>query len=83
MLLDTAEGKLAEALKETDALLAAFRGGEYGKWKGFYQGDLFVNVRYTAELLRWAMTPKGPAPVQPDGYKVIKAYQGDWRTKVN
>jgi hypothetical protein len=83
MLLHTAEGDLKAALRDVDAQQAAFRAAEYGKWKDFYRGDLFVNVNLTGEVLRWALAPKGPAPTRPDGYHTIKAYQGDWRTKVN
>jgi hypothetical protein len=76
------------ALREIEAQLAALRAAEYGKWKGFYQGELFVNLRHNADLFRWARTAVAggtatPAPVQLDGYKTIKAYQGDRRTPVN
>ena len=99
MLLATAEAALAgekatraeflsTALRDLDAQLAALHAGEYGKWRGFYQGELFVNIRYTGELLRWALatiggSAPGPAPFQPDGYKIIKAYQGTQRTRLD
>jgi hypothetical protein len=81
-----AEAAAREVQLQFDALAAA----EYGKWKGFYRGEIFVNIRYTQEVLPFAMdrihmdriqgkTVAEP-PQRPDGYKVIKAYQGDRRT---
>jgi hypothetical protein len=75
------QAALSELHQQLDPLTAA----EYGKWQGFYRGEIFVNLRYTAEVLQFAIdriqgkSADEPA-VKPDGYKIIKAYQGDRRT---
>ena len=97
MLLATAQAALAatpgaksehlnQAVREVELELEAFRAAEYGKWAGFYKGELFVNVRHTLDVLRYARASvaggaPGAAPRQPDGYVIIKAYQGDQRTQ--
>lgn len=73
------------------SVLDALRGAEYGKWKGFFAYDLFVNVRHTlrliqAELARSQGLPV-PAdtvllPLPQDSYTLLKAYQGDRRVPV-
>jgi hypothetical protein len=98
MLMAVAEAASAEkaarpallrtALAELDAQLAALRAAEYGKWSGFYRGELFVNLNWTADMFRWALASLSagaatPAPTRPDGYTIIKAYQGDQRTPVD
>jgi hypothetical protein len=96
MLLHTVEAALAEnaaaksehlrsAAREVELQLEAFRAAEYGKWAGFYKGELFVNVRHTLEMLRYAARAletgaAGQPPRQPDGYVIIKSYQGVQRT---
>ena len=76
---------LQSAAREVQFQLDALAAAEYGKWKGFYRGEIFVNLRYTQQVLQYAIdriqgkTTAEPAP-RPDGYKVIKAYQGNRRT---
>jgi hypothetical protein len=96
MLLDSSEAALVStqaakvehlqaALQELDRQSDALAAAEYGKWQGFYRGEIFVNLRYTRDVLRFAIdrlqgkTADGP-PEKPDGYKIVKAYQGDRRT---
>jgi len=97
MLLHTVQAALAKsaatkvehlksAAREVELELKAFRDAEYGKWAGFYKGELFVNVRHTLEMLRGATRSVETGvpvqlPRQPDGYAIIKSYQGEQRTK--
>jgi hypothetical protein len=73
------------AAHELELQQETLHGAEYGKWAGFYQGEQFVG--YTVDLLRWVIdrlekrTGDAP-PARPDGYVIIKAYQGSQRVKM-
>jgi hypothetical protein len=76
---------LREAAADANKVLESMQAAEYGKWKGFYDGDLMVKVRHSIALIDAAIakveTGKPPAgiriAVQPaDPYVIIKAYQG-------
>jgi hypothetical protein len=98
MLLHAAEAALTRdatsrivcwksALQEVEQEWQALRDAEYGKWAGFYQHEQFVGLNYTRDVLRWAIdcTDKHtttPAPPRPDGYAIIKRYQGNQRTEM-
>ena len=98
MLLQAAEAALTtnsaarvehwrSAAQELELEKEALHGAEYGKWAGFYRGEQFVGLQHTLDVLRWATEKLEkrsdvPPPPRPDGYLVIKAYQGDQRTKM-
>ncbi len=78
--------RLEMAAGEIREVQVALKNAEYGKWAGFYKGDLFVDVRHTADLVRAAAakieTGQLPAGVEiavrpADPYHVLKAYQGE------
>lgn len=101
MLLDLAEAarhgsasgkseQVAAAIVEIERVLNALRAAEYGKWAGFYQGDLFVDVRhslamaqaYRDKLEGKPLPPEVPISVRPaDPYVTLKAYQGNARVQ--
>jgi hypothetical protein len=80
---------LAAAVADLTRVLESFHASEYGKWAGFYRGELFTNVRLThrmaqayAGVLDGKPIPAG-LPMQartPDPYPALKAYQGARRT---
>jgi hypothetical protein len=98
MLLHAAEAALAasiagriehwkSAAREVELEKEALHGAEYGKWAGFYRGEQFVGLQYTLDTLAWAeqklqKRTDAPPPPKPDGYLIIKAYQGNQRTKI-
>jgi len=97
MLMHVAEavsappGKQAPLLKEAAAdaqrVLESMKAAEYGKWKGFYDGDLMVNVRHSIALINAIETGKPTEgvtiAVQPaDPYVAMKAYQGTRRVSL-
>ena len=98
MLLHAAEAALTvdnaarvehwkSAANEVELEKEALRGAEYGKWVGFYRGEQFVGFQFTLDVLRWATQKQqkrteDPPPPKPDGYLIIKAYQGDQRTQM-
>ena len=73
----------ADAAKVLEAMKAA----EYGKWKGFYDGDLMVDVRHSIALMNAAIekvetgkpTEGVRITVYDDAYGRLKAYQGNRR----
>ena len=101
MLLDVGEAVTAPAgervalLKtaaaDAEKVLESLKTAEYGKWKGFYDGDLFVNVRYSIALIDAAIakietgkpTPGLKIAISPeDPYVTLKAYQGNRRVNL-
>jgi hypothetical protein len=80
---------ISAAVADLARVLASFQASEYGKWAGFYRGELFTNVRLThrmaqayAGVLDGKPIPQG-LPIQartPDPYPTLKAYQGARRT---
>jgi hypothetical protein len=80
---------VAAAIADLERILASYQASEYGKWAGYYRGELFANVRLThrmahayAGVLDGKPIPAG-LPVQartPDPYPTLKAYQGARRT---
>ncbi len=79
----------AAAVADLDRVLESFHKSEYGKWAGFYRGELFTNVRLTLRMAQaYAGVLDGKAipaglPIQartPDPYPTLKAYQGARRT---
>ena len=78
------QARIDAAISDAEAVLRAFDAAEFGKWKGFYRNDLFVNVRHTLvlarayrEKLRGRPLPaEVPIAVRPeDPYIALKAYQ--------
>ncbi|MGH9613334.1 MAG: glycosyl hydrolase 115 family protein, partial [Bryobacteraceae bacterium] len=82
---------LEKAVTEIQSVLRAFDAGEYGKWKGFYDKELFTNVRLTLALTHVALdrlagkaAPEN-VPIQartPDPYPILKSYQGHRRVSL-
>jgi hypothetical protein len=79
---------LNAAITDAEAVLRALEAAEYGKWRGFYKDELFVQVRHTRALALvyraklQGKTPPADVPVQVlpvDPYVVLKAYQGPRR----
>jgi hypothetical protein len=77
------------AIADLSRIVASFQASEYGKWAGYYRGELFTNVRLTHRMAQaYAGSLEGkpiPAglPIQartPDPYPTLKAYQGARRT---
>lgn len=77
------------AVADLSRILASYQASEYGKWAGYYRGELFTNVRLTHRMAQaYAGSLEGkpiPAglPIQartPDPYPTLKAYQGARRT---
>ncbi len=101
MLLDLAEAardgsasgkseKTAAAIVELERVLEALHAAEYGKWAGFYQGDLFVNVRHSLAMARAYRDKLEGKPLPSDvplavraadPYVTLKAYQRDQRVQ--
>lgn len=84
-------GKVAEVIAELKAVLAAMDAAEYGKWRGYYGEDRFVDVRYTlalAEGARSRLEGRGvPAGLRVEGlvvdpYHWLKSYQDPRRVDV-
>ncbi len=82
--LDAAAGEIRE-------VQTALKNAEYGKWAGFYKGELFDNTKFTNDLVRPAVTKietgRPPADVRLamhplDPYQTIKGYQGTRRVPV-
>jgi hypothetical protein len=77
--------RLRTAVEEAHKAVAALDAADYGKWKGFYASDVFVNTRYTEQLVRACLAKysgdaaAAPPPAPPDGYRKIKAQQGERR----
>jgi hypothetical protein len=83
--------KVASVIDELKAVVAALEAAEYGKWKGFYREDRFVDVRYTLALAEGARAKaegRGvPAGLRVEGlvvdpYHWLKSYQGPRRVDV-
>jgi hypothetical protein len=79
---------LNAAIADAEAVLRTLETAEYGKWRGFYKGELFVQVRHTRALALvyraklQGKTPPADVPIQVlpvDPYVVLKAYQGTRR----
>jgi hypothetical protein len=86
---------IAAAEQSLDSQRAALADAEIGRWRGWYSGDLFVDVSFTYRLVRrllddgvLAELDPMPGPAQDrdlhvlrfrDIYGAIKAYQGDRR----
>jgi len=77
------------AIADLDRVLASYQASEYGKWAGYYRGELFTNVRLTRRMTDAyvgvldgkavpADLPMGART--PDPYPALKAYQGSRRT---
>jgi hypothetical protein len=75
-----------KAITYTQAALQSLHDAEFGKWAGFYKGDLMVNVRQTLalaegyrDMLKGRPLPKDLiVAVYPEPpYDVIEAYQGE------
>lgn len=69
-----------QALLAVDRLFAALRKAEYGKWNGWYSGDVFVGMEGSRDLVRVMLAElKGEAPppvrVKPDFYQKLYQYQ--------
>jgi len=84
----SAPAKLAEVVAELKLVLASMHAAEYGKWKGFYEEDRFVNVRKSLALAEGAALklagkplPEGLVndPFIVDTYEWLKDYQGERR----
>lgn len=82
--------KMAAAIVDIQNVSEALHAAEYGKWAGFYQGDLFVNVRHSLALARAyrdklegkPLPAEVPISVRPaDPYVALKAYQRDRRVE--
>jgi hypothetical protein len=82
---------LKAAAADAERVLQSMKAAEYGKWKGFYDGDLMVNVRHSIALINAAVakietgkpTEGVKIAIQPaDPYVVLKAYQGDRRVNL-
>jgi hypothetical protein len=83
---------LKEAATDARRALESMKAAEYGKWKGFYDGDLMVNVRYSIALINAAIakietgkpTDGLKIAIQPeDPYVTLKAYQGTRRVTLH
>ena len=81
---NAAQPKLDAAIADAESVVRALDGAEFGKWKGFYQNDLFVNVRHTLALARayreklrsGRVTSDVPISVMAnDPYVLLKGYQ--------
>ncbi len=81
----TAESKTEAALASLDAIKAAERKAEYGKWKNWYHGDWLTGVERTREVVEsFAAYLKNPdATVPPpidwrnwEAYYHIQHYEG-------
>jgi hypothetical protein len=82
---------LKSAAADAERVLQSMKAAEYGKWKGFYDGDLMVNVRHSSALIDAAIakietgkpTDGVKIAVQPaDPYVTLKAYQGTRRVNL-
>ncbi|MBI5086036.1 MAG: glycosyl hydrolase 115 family protein [Acidobacteria bacterium] len=81
-----APAKIAAAVAEIEAVLAAMHAAEYGKWKGFYSEDRFTNVRYSLTLAQACQAKLAgkelPRALRiealpPDPYHWLKSYQAE------
>ncbi|MBI5280535.1 MAG: glycosyl hydrolase 115 family protein [Candidatus Solibacter usitatus] len=81
-----APARIAAAAAAIGAVLEAMRAAEYGKWKGFYAEDRFVNVRHSLALALACQARLAGRPLPPglrvqalplDPYLWLKSYQSD------
>ncbi len=79
-----AGAKIAGVVAELKLVLAAMHAAEYGKWRGFYDEDRFVNVRKSLALAEGAEAKLAGKPLPKglvveafieDSYAWLKAYQ--------
>ncbi len=79
-----AAAKMAGVIAELRHVLSAMQAAEYGKWKGFYAEDRFVDVRKSLALAEGAAARLAGRPLpeglklQPfvdDTYSWLKSYQ--------
>jgi hypothetical protein len=84
--------KIDAAIADAESVLRAMNAAEFGKWAGFYRGDLMVNVRntlalakaYRSQLQGKPLPADLPIAVRPvDPYVLIKAYQDGRRVQTN
>lgn len=84
--------RIAQVIEELKSVLAAFQAAEYGKWKGYYAGDKFVDVRGAlrlaeacADVLAGRPLPADVElrPLPKDPYFWLKSYQADRWVDVN
>lgn len=81
---------LKAAADDAAKVLESMKAAEYGKWEGFYDGDLMVDVRHSIALINAAIakietgrpTDGVKLTVYDDAYGRIKAYQGNRRVNV-
>jgi hypothetical protein len=87
-----APARIAAVIGELKSVLAAFEAAEYGKWKGFYAEDRFVDVRGAlalaeacAAVLAGRPLPAGIElrPFPKDPYFWLKSYQSNRWVNVN
>jgi hypothetical protein len=78
------QASIEAAIADAQSTWKALESAEFGKWRGFYENDLFVQVRHTLALaqayreqLNGRPLPDGvPLKILPhDPYVLLKAYQ--------
>jgi hypothetical protein len=84
--------RIDAAIADAESVLRAMDAAEFGKWAGFYRGDLMVNVRntlalaqaYRSQLQGKPLPADLPIAVRPvDPYVLIKAYQDGRRVQTS
>lgn len=81
-----------EAAGIIDQVLGALKKAEYGKWRGFYEKELFVKITQTRSMVEaWNLFVQGKAipegtliqALPPDPYLPIKNYQDGRRVSLD